>query len=155
GRDILARQREYGWGAKVIDRLAGDLRREFPGMEGFSPRNLKYMRAFALAWPEEPIVQQLVAQIPWGHNVRLLDQVKDRLAREWYVKETIQHGWSRNVLVHFATWSNQWVYRAMSQSWLTRYRRSSAGACQAPRSSRLSSKSQEIKKRSEADGLIA
>ena len=70
-------------------------------MEGFSPRNLKYMRAFALAWPDEPIVQQLVAQIPWGHNVRLLDLVKDQSAWEWYVRQTIENGWSRNVLVHW------------------------------------------------------
>jgi predicted nuclease of restriction endonuclease-like (RecB) superfamily len=68
GRDILARQEEHGWGAKVIDRLSQDLRREFPGVAGFSPRNLKYMRAFAQAWPDEPIVQQLAAQIPWFHN---------------------------------------------------------------------------------------
>ena len=64
GRDILARQKEHGWGAKVIDRLAGDLRREFPGMEGFSPRNLKYMRAFAQAWPDEPIVQEALHKSP-------------------------------------------------------------------------------------------
>src|SRR3954451_522814 len=101
GRDILARQKEHGWGAKVIDRLAGDLRREVPGMDGFSPRNLKYMRAFALAWPDEPIVQQLVAQIPWGHNVRLLDLVKNQSAREWYVRQIIENGWSRNVLAHW------------------------------------------------------
>ena len=101
GRDILARQKEHGWGAKVIDRLAGDLRREFPGMEGFSPRNLKYMRAFALAWPEEAIVQQAAAQIPWFHNCVLLDKVKDQSEREWYVQETINNGWSRNVLVHW------------------------------------------------------
>ena len=69
GRDILGRQEHEGWGTKVIDRLAGDLRRAYPDMTGLSPRNLKYMRAFAEAWPEEPIVQQLVAQIPWGHNV--------------------------------------------------------------------------------------
>ena len=69
GRDILARQHEHGWGAKVIDRLALDLRREFPEITGFSPRNLKYMRALAEAWPDEPIVQQVVGQIPWGHNV--------------------------------------------------------------------------------------
>jgi hypothetical protein len=74
GREILTRQEHEGWGTKVIDRLAIDLRRSFPDMTGLSPRNLKYMRAFAAAWPEEPIVQQLVAQIPWGHNVRLLDQ---------------------------------------------------------------------------------
>ena len=99
GRDILARQDEQGWGAKVIDRLAADLRSAFPEMSGFSPRNLKYMRSFAAAWPEEPIVQQLVAQIPWGHNVRLLDHVKDPTEREWYIRKTLEHGWSRNVLV--------------------------------------------------------
>jgi hypothetical protein len=60
----------------VIDRLAADLKRTFPDMKGFSPRNLKYMRAFGKAWPDEAIVQQLVAQIPWGHNVRFLDRVK-------------------------------------------------------------------------------
>ena len=88
-------------GTKVIDRLAIDLRRSFPDMPGLSPRNLKYMRAFAAAWPEEPIVQQLVAQIPWGHNVRLLDYVKSRIEREWYIKKTIESGWSRSVLVHW------------------------------------------------------
>ncbi len=66
-----------------------------------SPRNLKYMRAFAEAWPEESIVQQLGAQIPWGHNVRLLDQVKNRCEREWYIHKAIENGWSRNVLVHW------------------------------------------------------
>jgi predicted nuclease of restriction endonuclease-like (RecB) superfamily len=101
GREILARQGHEGWGAKVIDRLATDLRRSFPGMTGLSPRNLKYMRAFGAAWPDEEMVQQLVAQIPWGHNVRILDSVKDRAAREWYIQQTIEHGWSRNVLVHW------------------------------------------------------
>lgn len=75
GRDILQRQAEQGWGTKVIDRLAHDLRVAFPGMKGFSPRNLKYMRAFAEAWPDAEIVQQSVAQLPWGHNVVLLDRL--------------------------------------------------------------------------------
>jgi predicted nuclease of restriction endonuclease-like (RecB) superfamily len=101
GREILARQEHEGWGTKVIDRLAADLHRSFPDMTGLSPRNLKYMRAFGQAWPDEAIVQQLVAQIPWGHNVRLLDYVKDRGEREWYIRATIEHGWSRNVLVHW------------------------------------------------------
>ena len=83
GTDILARQKEHGWGAKVIDRLSEDLRREIPNVEGFSPRNLKYMRAFARAWPEEPIVQQLAAQIPWFHHCVLLDKVKSQPEREW------------------------------------------------------------------------
>ena len=91
GRDILIRQEKEGWGTKVIDRLAADLRRAYPDMTGLSPRNLKYMRAFAEAWPEEPIVQQLVAQIPWGHCVRLLDHVKNRREREWYIRKTIQN----------------------------------------------------------------
>ena len=101
GTDILARQKEHGWGAKVIDRLSQDLRREIPNVEGFSPRNLKYMRAFAQAWPEEPIVQQLAAQIPWFHHCVLLDKVKSQPEREWYVHKTVENGWSRNVLVHW------------------------------------------------------
>lgn len=100
GRDILQRQQQQGWGAKVINRLAADLQKAFPEMKGFSRTNLMYMRAFAEAYPEEQIVQQLVGQIPWGHNVRILDAVKDPTERLWYVQQTIQHGWSRNVLVH-------------------------------------------------------
>jgi len=101
GRDILTRQEEQGWGAKIIDRLAMDLRRAYPDMTGLSPRNLKYMRAFAEAWPEEPIVQQAAAQIPWFHNCILLDKVKDQKERAWYIGKTIENGWSRAVLVHW------------------------------------------------------
>ena len=100
GRDILAEQRQRGWGAKVIDRLAADLRLAFPEMKGFSPRNLKYMRALAEAYPDEQFVQQVVAQIPWGHNVRILDAVSEEAEREWYIRRTVEHGWSRSVLVH-------------------------------------------------------
>ena len=99
GSDILTRQRGRGWGAKVIDRLAGDLRMAFPEMTGFSLRNLKSMRAFAAAWADEATVQQPVAQTPWGHIVRILDYVKVPTEREWYVRQTIENGWSRNVLV--------------------------------------------------------
>jgi predicted nuclease of restriction endonuclease-like (RecB) superfamily len=101
GREILARQEQEGWGAKVIDRLSADLRRSFPDMTGLSPRNLKYMRAFAVAWPEEAIVQQAAAQIPWFHNCILLDKVESREQRLWYIKKTIDSGWSRAVLVHW------------------------------------------------------
>ena len=100
GRDILQRQKEQGWGAKVVQRLATDLHSEFPDMKGFSRTNLIYMRAFAEAWPDEAIVQQLVGQIPWGHNLRILDYVKNSAEREWYVRATLEYGWSRNVLVH-------------------------------------------------------
>jgi len=100
GRDILARQGSEGWGAKVIDRLARDLEVEFPGIEGFSPRSLKYMRKLAEAWPDDAFVQQLIAQLPWGHNLRVLDRVNDRPTREWYLRAALRHGWSQNVLAH-------------------------------------------------------
>jgi len=100
GRDILKRQQQYGWGAKVIERLAADLRHAFPDMKGFSPRNLKYMRAFAETYPDKVFVQQVAAQIPWFHNCVLLDKVKNATEREWYICQTIQNGWSRNILVH-------------------------------------------------------
>ena len=100
GRSILRRQGEEGWGAKVIDRLSVDLRREFPEMKGFSPRNLKYMRAFAEAWEDDGFLQQVAAQIPWFHNCVILDKLKDRAEREWYVRETVKNGWGRNVLIH-------------------------------------------------------
>ncbi len=99
GRDILERQGRLGWGAKVIDQLAADLRKEFPESKGFSSRNLKYMRSFAEAWPDREVVQQVVAQIPWGHNVRLLEKVAEREQRLWYARKTVENGWSRNVLV--------------------------------------------------------
>jgi predicted nuclease of restriction endonuclease-like (RecB) superfamily len=100
GRDIRARQQEQGWGTKVIEQLAKDLMKTFPDITGFSSRNLKYMRSFAEAYPDEQIVQQVVALIPWGHNLRLLETVKDAQERIWYAKQTIHCGWSRNVMSH-------------------------------------------------------
>jgi len=100
GSTILKQQKSQRWGAKVIDRLSRDLTGSFPDMKGFSPRNLKYMRKFAGTYPDRSIVQQLVAQIPWGHNVRLLDYVKDYNERIWYITQVIKNSWSRNVLVH-------------------------------------------------------
>ena len=100
GRNILASQKHEGWGTKVIDRLAADLHQEFPTLSGYSARNLKYMRAFVEAWPDRSIVQRLVAQLPWGHHCVLLDRVKDAKTREFYIRKTVEHGWSRSVLVH-------------------------------------------------------
>jgi predicted nuclease of restriction endonuclease-like (RecB) superfamily len=100
GRLILKRQEAEGWGAKVIDRLAADLGREFPDQKGFSARNLKYMRKLAESYPEREIVQQAAAQIPWFHNSVILDKVQDAAQREWYTRATVEHGWSRAVLVH-------------------------------------------------------
>ena len=98
GRSILERQAKEGWGTRVIDRLSNDLREAFPDMKGLSPRNLKYMRAFAEAWPDRAIVQQLAAQIPWFHNCLILDKLTDTETRKWYIKTTIEQGWSRNIL---------------------------------------------------------
>lgn len=100
GCDILSRQQQQGWGAKVIDRLAKDLQKSFPEMKGFSRTNLLYMRAFAAAYPDEQFVQQAAGQIPWFHNCTLLDKVKDPQARRWYIEQTIQNGWSRSILTH-------------------------------------------------------
>ncbi len=98
GRDILAKQEAEGWGAKVLDRLGRDLAGAFPGMSGLSRRNLNYMRAMAKAYPDEQFVQQVAAQIPWFHHCVLADKVKDPREREWYIRQTIENGWSRNVL---------------------------------------------------------
>lgn len=99
GTDILQRQQTEGWGSKVIQRLSKDLKREFPDMKGVSRTNLMYMRAFAEAYPEESIVQEVLGQIPWYHNIALLDKLNDIDERLWYARETVVNGWSRNVLV--------------------------------------------------------
>ena len=98
GKEILARQEAQGWGAKVIDQLAADLRKIFPGVSGFSVRNLKYMRALAQTWPDEKFVQQLLHKLPWFHLCTIHDKVKEPAEREWYIRACIEHGWSRNVL---------------------------------------------------------
>lgn len=100
GKEILERQEKEGWGAKVISRLAKDLKAEFPEMKGFSRTNLLYMRAFADTYPNEQIVQQLAGLIPWFHNCILVDKVKNETERLWYIQQTIEHGWSRAVLEH-------------------------------------------------------
>ena len=99
GRAILDRQTAEGWGTKVVQRIATDLAAEFPGAKGFSLRNLKYMRAFAEAWPNREFVQQVVAQISWGNNVVLLDRVKDIEQRKAYARLAAENGWSRSTLV--------------------------------------------------------
>ena len=98
GRVILGRQQREGWGAKVIDRLSADLRQAFPDMRGLSPRNLKYMRAFASAWPEHQIVQEVLAQITWYHNIALLEKLDDAQMRLWYARKAIANGWSHSIL---------------------------------------------------------
>ncbi len=93
GRAILERQRQQGWGAKVIDRLSHDLTTAFPDMTGLSPRNLKYMRAFAEAWPDREFVQQLAAQIPWTHRPAAVQ--KQKTAHHGIRPTRIQHAHGR------------------------------------------------------------
>ena len=99
GISILQKQDNEGWGAKVIDRLSFDLKDAFPKMSGFSPRNLKYMRKFAESWPDRGIVQEVLAQITWYHNLALLEKIKEPELRVWYARQTFENGWSRNILV--------------------------------------------------------
>lgn len=98
GREILNRQAGQGWGAKIIDRLAHDLKAAFPDMRGWSSSNLKYMRFFAQHCPDGLIGQQPADQLPWFHIVALLTKISDPDEREWYALQTVQHGWSRTTL---------------------------------------------------------
>lgn len=100
GHEILAKQEKEGWGSRVVDRMSADLKAAFPDMTGWSPRNLKYMRAFADAWKRNEIVQAPLAQLPWYHHLALLECLKSRGDRIAYAALAIDNGWSRNVMVH-------------------------------------------------------
>ena len=100
GREIVARMEFEGWGARVVDRLAADLRERFPDAKGFSPRNLRYMRTFAEAWPDRPMLQRSVATLPWRHQIALLEKLDSPELRLWYAEAAVEQGWSRDVLVH-------------------------------------------------------
>lgn len=98
GRRLEEARRREKWGSGVVKRLSADLRAEFGDKSGFSDRNLENMARFAQAWPELPIAKQAVSELPWGHNVRLLQMLPDRALREWYARKAIEHGWSRAVM---------------------------------------------------------
>ena len=88
------------WGNKFVENLALDLRMAFPNVRGYSARNLKYMAKYALAYPEREFVQTVSAQIPWSHNVAILEKVKELDERIWYIQKTSENGWSHSVLIH-------------------------------------------------------
>ena len=88
------------WGNKFIENLAADIKLSFPNAKGYSVRNLKYMSKFASTYPDEQFVQTVSAQIPWSHNVAILDKVKDQEERIWYIQKATENGWSHSVLVH-------------------------------------------------------
>jgi predicted nuclease of restriction endonuclease-like (RecB) superfamily len=99
GRDLEAAFVEQAWGAKVLERVARDLQASLPGVEGFSKRNLERMRAFHRAYPDvEHFAAQAVSPLPWGHNVVLLQKLKDPDARLWYAQAAFEQGWSRNIV---------------------------------------------------------
>ncbi len=100
GNAILKKQQDEGWGARIIDRMAYDLKEELPDMRGFSARNLKYMRKFSESWPERAIVQASLAQISWYHNIALIEKLCEENLRLWYAQKSFENGWSRNILVH-------------------------------------------------------
>ncbi len=154
GRMIHERQQKRGWGAGVIPRLAKDIRNELPEVKGFSERNIGYMIRFAREY-EKPILQQavaklatgskvpqpvaqmpdgnplqnlqqLVAQIPWGHNIQLMEKVKDLPSRLWYMQQTIEQGWSRDVLGLPSRRLRQsckanWGMKTMNPDWLLKH----------------------------------
>ena len=99
GRAVLEKQEIEGWGAKTIEKLAKDLKALFTNMRGFSTRNLQFMVQFSRKYPTFEFVKQVVSQIPWGHNIVLLQKIDNQEERLWYVSKTIENGWSRSVLL--------------------------------------------------------
>lgn len=113
GKDIVQKQKQEGWGSKVLEKVAKDLQKEFPGVDGFSRSNIFYIRSFYVAYAK---VQQVVGQfealpifsIPWGHNVLLIQKIKDTKQRLWYASQTIENGWTRSMLT---IWIENDLYR--------------------------------------------
>ena len=100
GRLIEERQRGGTWGKAIVTTLAGDLQREFPGIQGFSTQNLWYMRQFYLAYHGHEQLQPLVGEISWAKHLAILGKCKDPLEREFYIRMTKKFGWTKNVLIH-------------------------------------------------------
>jgi predicted nuclease of restriction endonuclease-like (RecB) superfamily len=93
GKSIIAKQKELGWGKSIVETLAKDLQKEFPGIQGFSARNLWNMRTFYLTYKEDRKLQPLVAEISWTKNVIIMERCKDDVRREFYIKITKKFGW--------------------------------------------------------------
>lgn len=100
GRLMVSRQSDAAHGDAIAEQLAADLRQEFPGVAGYSRRNIFYMREFFLAYRDQPKVQPLVAQIGWSHNLIVLQRCKDPIEREFYIRMTRKFGWTKQVLIH-------------------------------------------------------
>jgi predicted nuclease of restriction endonuclease-like (RecB) superfamily len=113
GIAISEKQEKEGWGAKTIEKLAKDLKNAFPDTKGFSRTNISYMVQFAKEYPEIEIIQQLVGQIPWGHNLVLIQRLNNKEERLWYVEKIIENGWSRNML---SIWIDSDLYRRQGKA---------------------------------------
>ncbi|MFA6408977.1 MAG: PDDEXK nuclease domain-containing protein [Gammaproteobacteria bacterium] len=100
GHDVIEKQQQTKWGSGFITHLSQDLLKEFPGMSSFSVRNLRFMRQFAENYPDIEIVKQVASLLPWWHIILLLQKVKTRAERDWYMHQAIEAGWSRAVLWH-------------------------------------------------------
>jgi predicted nuclease of restriction endonuclease-like (RecB) superfamily len=100
GKSIIEKQETLGWGRSVVEQMAKDLQAEFGKRSGFSSQNLWYMRQFYDTYKSNANLQQLVGEIPWGHNILIFSKCKNEKEREYYVENTIAFGWSRNVLTH-------------------------------------------------------
>lgn len=100
GRAIVERQQAENWGKSVVEQLAKDLQSSFPGTTGYSSRNIWYMRNFYICYFQNQKLQPLVAEISWSHNLLIMEKCKDDLEREFYIRMTRKHGWSKNVLIH-------------------------------------------------------
>jgi predicted nuclease of restriction endonuclease-like (RecB) superfamily len=100
GRLIVDRQQVAGWGKAIVEQLASDIRTEFPGISGFSARNVWNMRNFYLTYHQNAKLQPMVAEIGWTHNLVILEKCKDNSEREFYIRMTRKFGWTKNVLIH-------------------------------------------------------
>jgi predicted nuclease of restriction endonuclease-like (RecB) superfamily len=100
GKIIINRQNKLGWGKSIVEKLSADLQNEFPGMSGFSPRNIWYMRNFFVLYNKNKKLQPLVAEIAWSHNIVIMENCKNDLEREFYIKMVKKFGWTKNVLIH-------------------------------------------------------
>lgn len=100
GQMIVIKQQDASWGKSVVEQLAKDLQAEFPGISGFSARNIWNMRNFYVTYSQNEKLQPLVAEIGWTHNLVILEKCKDDLEREFYIRMTRKFGWTKNVLIH-------------------------------------------------------
>ncbi len=100
GKVITEKQAEQGWGDSVVENLSADLRKDFHNTFGLSVQNLWYMRKFYIEYKNKPILQQLVGELSWSHNILILSSVKDEKEREYYLRTSAEMGWSRNVLLN-------------------------------------------------------